>query len=381
MSHHRFAVRAHARRAGAIGARLRAIMVAAVAGLSFLLAAAPARAIQVRCIEASRYKHLYEIFDNDRDRFAAYFGVKASELPDGEVCRAVLVSSGVEPMKADDPENDFARLMFAVRQGGGWLATLYLASPGGNIWTGLHLGELTRLSWLNVAGVEDATLEYVPDFLGLDGPGSQPKSIPKEIQAGWSKYVVDTATFSVVKVPESRRCASACTYMYAGGIYRSGQAYFHRGSLWDSGKTMTGVLDSLSNAENRVIAFYRKMDAGDQAIQTFQSTSSETVTPATIATMPRYVSDYIKRECLKRLKQKARAFPVDATDLQCIASMNTAERRAQFRKLCPNGCDDKAVRAEVLRRVQALVPDPPKPPGQKTSLPTGRSFALGRVTD
>ena len=125
MSDRRFVVRTQA--------RLRAIMVAAVAGLSFLLAAAsPARAIQVRCIEASRYKHLYEIFDNDRDRFAAYFGVKASELPDGEVCRAVLVSKGgVEPMKADDPESDFARLMFAVRQGGGWLATLYLRARSG----------------------------------------------------------------------------------------------------------------------------------------------------------------------------------------------------------------------------------------------------------
>ncbi|MBV8837789.1 MAG: hypothetical protein JO000_14710, partial [Alphaproteobacteria bacterium] len=186
--------------------------------------------------------------------------------------------------------------------------------------------------------------------------------IPKEIEAGWAAYVTATTDFSLVKVPEnSPRCASACTYMLSAGIYRLGQAYFHRGSLWDSGLTMTGVLDNLRDAENRVIAFYRKMDAGDLAIQTFQSTSSETVTPVTIATMPRYVGDYIKRECLKKFRQKPRAFPVDATDVRCIAAMNTGERLAQFRKLCPNGCDDNAVRTEVTRRVKTLLPDDPKP--------------------
>src|SRR5437868_6669965 len=104
----RFIVRRHASCAAGIGARLLALIGAAFAGFSLLLlAAAPAHAIQVRCIEASRYKYLYQIFDNDRDRFAAYFGVNVDQLPGPEVCRAVLVTAGIEPLKADDPDGDF----------------------------------------------------------------------------------------------------------------------------------------------------------------------------------------------------------------------------------------------------------------------------------
>ena len=54
--------------------------------------------------------------------------------------------------------------------------------------------------------------------------------------------------------------------MFAAGIYRSGQAYFHRGVLWNSGLTMSGVLDNLQTAENRVVAFYRKLGWCDEEL-------------------------------------------------------------------------------------------------------------------
>src|SRR5262245_52384077 len=55
-----------------------------------------AAAIDIQCIEASRYKYLYKMFDNDRSRFAQFLQVSEKSLPDGELCRAALLTGAIE---------------------------------------------------------------------------------------------------------------------------------------------------------------------------------------------------------------------------------------------------------------------------------------------
>src|SRR5262245_5484739 len=101
-----------------------------------VISVTPARAIDVQCIEASKYKYLYEIFGNDRRRFSEFFQLDDAPLPDGEMCRAVLVTGRIiSPAEASraGQVNDLEKLLTAISDNQGWLATIYLASQGGNV--------------------------------------------------------------------------------------------------------------------------------------------------------------------------------------------------------------------------------------------------------
>ena len=60
-----------------VGARLTNCILAI--GLAFSALLLPglrsAAAIEVKCVEASRYKYLFQIFGNDRQRFANYLQI------------------------------------------------------------------------------------------------------------------------------------------------------------------------------------------------------------------------------------------------------------------------------------------------------------------
>ena len=103
---------------------LRGVLAAAL-----LLGALPkiAVAIDVQCIEESKYKHLYQLFGGDTRKFAAYFKIGTGRLPDPEACRAALITGGIgEP-------NDREKLLDFVVQNKGWLATVHLNSGGGSV--------------------------------------------------------------------------------------------------------------------------------------------------------------------------------------------------------------------------------------------------------
>jgi hypothetical protein len=362
-----------------------------------VVGAAPAHAMEVSCIEASRYKHIYRIFGNDRKRFAAYFGVDARNLPGPEVCRAVVVTGAIDARRENADDNDFTRLLRLIRESDGWLATLYLVSPGGNIAMGLRLGELTRMFWLNTTAIEDRGVEYVPDFVIAAGPGSSANRIPPDLEQGWRDYIADTKSATRVLPVDSRarRCASACTFIAAAGIYRLGKSYFHRGHREErpgaaKESSMTDVVEGLQKAEARVIAFYRKMDSGQAAIETFQSTASETVLAAEMSLMPRYVADYLKKKCLTQnppsrvpssgapaqdaerprgSSWKSHSFPESEADLQCIAATNTHERLTQYAKLCQNDCDQRKLYHETTERMRALLPDDKVVPNRSEERP------------
>ena len=79
-------------------------MVAAVLS-SPLLLATQVHAIEVECIADSQYKRLYQIFDGDPAKFAAYLEIDTGtrRLPDPEACRSALVKGGIGE-KASQPD-------------------------------------------------------------------------------------------------------------------------------------------------------------------------------------------------------------------------------------------------------------------------------------
>src|SRR3954467_14301561 len=127
-----------------------------------------ARALDVQCIEASKYKHLYLIFGNDRRKLAQYLRLSETDLPDAEACRALLVTGVMEP-RARSRElgqpTDSDKLLRAIAENRGWLATIFLASAGGNIGTGLILAEITRMFWLKSEAPDHPSFTYWPDFI------------------------------------------------------------------------------------------------------------------------------------------------------------------------------------------------------------------------
>ncbi len=119
-------------------------------------------AVEVHCIEESKYKYLYQLFGEDPRKFAAYLEIDRDRyhLPDPETCRAVLVSGGIgEP-------NDREKLLDFVARSKGWLAAVYLNSGGGSVWAGQQLGYIVRAFRLKTFTAHNAgnKIFYEPDF-------------------------------------------------------------------------------------------------------------------------------------------------------------------------------------------------------------------------
>jgi hypothetical protein len=328
-----------------------------------------AAAIEIQCIEASKYKHLYRIFDDDPKKFAAFMQVDPSRLPGGETCRAILVTGRINSTKQSKdagqiPDGD--KLIAEIGKQQGWLATLYLASPGGSVGMGLALAQITRMFWLKVRSPAARSFTYRPDFFPLDASGGP--QIPPDLARGWEAYSRAVQPFAQVSVTSgSGRCASACTFMHAAGIDRVGTAHVHRGrpgkvrdssgKMVDSDQPLADSLESLHRAEASVLALYRNMDSGDAFIRLFQSTPTATVTPATTDRFPRYLMDALSAKCrLRRARNEAATPPAPGPEEQCIAAVHEKERLSQFAKYCGKGCDRKLIADTVRAKIRQLRP-------------------------
>jgi len=387
----------------------------------------PAQAVEITCIEASRYKYIYRIFGDDPRRFAKFFNIDPRSAPAPETCRAMLITGPIERLTREAVQaqsTDTDKLIAAIGANRGGLATLYLASPGGNVAAGLRMGFLTRMFWLKAHAVDGPDFTYVPDFLSPGGPGAAVTVVPPELEAGWAAYVEATRHLLTVRLtPDNRRrrCASACTFIFAGGIHRFGPAYFHRarraapkgkasGAAPDSEPSLTEMVDGLQKTEQRVTSFYRQMDAGEAAIRAFQMTATQTASQATMPSMPRYVDDHLRTTCNTRgrspreqlrmmapqaetntdappssnpamaaepqaqlappggdrPKPPATAAPRTDTPApplalralhHCVAGAHERERMRQFAKLCPGRCDRESLVRETTTRMRALTPE------------------------
>src|SRR5215510_14380915 len=173
-------------------AMARRIPLRAIGILTLVLASGlpvePARAADIRCIDASKYKYLWQIFENNQQKFAEFLKVSASQLPEPEMCRAILITGAIGPPPAvcraarapsfcadwaatktsnvpGEVDRDFDQLLNVIAMNNGWVAEIYLASPGGMVGTGMRLGQMARTFWLKTVAVGNGFFEYVPDFV------------------------------------------------------------------------------------------------------------------------------------------------------------------------------------------------------------------------
>ena len=165
-------------------------LVASLA-LPVLFASGRAQAIEVKCIEASKYKYLYKLFDDDPKKFAAYLQLDPAKLPDPEFCRAALLNGPI----THTPDETRA-LLDAIIANKGWLTTIYLRSGGGSIGEGVKLALLTRMFWLKTRARFPVPIEYEPDFLLPPLAGWAPRaesakpdtSANAKLAANWQTY-------------------------------------------------------------------------------------------------------------------------------------------------------------------------------------------------
>jgi hypothetical protein len=354
-----------------------------------------AAAIEAQCIEASKYKYLYQIFGGDSKKFAAYLQLDAGKLPNPEHCRAALISGRIEAPQAKDAD----KLLAVIMQNQGWLAALHLASGGGKIGTGYQLGFLARSFWLKTYTVSTmgSALVYEPDFFVApltagSTPAPAPEPSPEMGPAeAWQGYLAAQKKLTPVQVSH-RGCASACGLIQVAGVDRFGLVHVHRSrysgkdSFIDLSKSMSATNEGLMQSEEVQVSYYRQMDPGPDFIRLYQSTPPDTVTPAEVTRYPRYVADYLNAKCnadVGQLQRLERQLRITSNDLssplfglwvkadqlreaanrvreqrskaeQCVAAAHEKERLVTFAKLCGNGCDRQRVLAAVDGKIREL---------------------------
>jgi hypothetical protein len=354
-----------------------------------------ASAIEVTCIEASKYKYFFQIFGGDPRKFAAYFQLDANRVPNPELCRAALISGGVAPAKAGDAD----KLLGFILKNEGWLAALHLASPGGSVGTGYQLGFLTRSFWLKTYSVSTIgnALSYTPDFFVPPLPAPSPAATPlpgvaggappdpppdSGLAKGWQAYLAEQKKLAPVTV--TTRCASACGFIHSAGVDRFGTVWVHRARY--VGKSMSVTNESLMQGEELQMAFYQQMDTGSDFIRAYQATPAETLTPVSISRYPRYVTDYLNARCgtdVGQLQRLEREFNTTISSLsvplfgqaikterlrnatrtlreqrtkaeQCVAAAHEKERLTAFDTMCAGGCNRQKLQAMVEGKIRDL---------------------------
>jgi hypothetical protein len=353
-----------------------------------------AAALEITCIESSRYRHLYQLFGGDPKQLAAFLELDPARLPHPEHCRAALVSGRVEAPSAKDID----QLLAMINSNQGWLAVLQLSSGGGIVQTGYRLGFITRLFWLKTqtAPVFGGTLSYTPDFFvpPAAGPASSDEPQPDAQRiANWRRYLATQKGLSAVPLKFSG-CASSCGFIQTAGVDRAGEVRVHRARVGGAGKgefinlktTMSETDKRLLRLELEQIAFYRQMDPGPDFVRHYQETPAQTTTPVDVARFPRYVADYLTGKCkvsgdqlqeldrqigntitelnapqfgywiktdnLRRSLRQLRNMRAEAE--RCIAAAHESERLAHFAKLCPDGCDRRKLLGMVEESVRNL---------------------------
>ena len=124
---------------------------------------------------------------------------------------------------------------------------------------------------------------------------------------------------------------------------------------------MSELVEETAADRRALTAFYRRMDAGDAAIQAYQSTATQTVAPQTMASYPRYIDDYLTKLCAAPGQRQPQQ-PADGNfaAIQCRTALNAKERLSQFSKWCGTGdCNHATLFHETTERVRALMPAKP----------------------
>ena len=309
----------------------RAFLVLTAVVAIAVAASGRADALEVTCIEASRYRHLYQLFGGDPKQLAAFL-----ELDPRDAAEA-----GVLPRDSDQRQGRHPRPPMTptsssppskpTRDGS---RRLQLSSGGGIVQTGYQLGFITRLFWLKTqtATAFGRNLNYTPDFFvppAASGPDTGEEQPDAERIRNWRSFLTAQKGLSPTPLGYAG-CASACGLIHTAGVDRAGEVRVHRARVGGAGKdefinlkaTMSETDKRLQRLELEQIAFYRQMDPGPDFIRHYQETPAQTTTPVDVSRFPRYVADYLTGKC------KMNGDQLQELDRQIGNTMYRADRTA-----------------------------------------------------
>ena len=124
------------------------------------------RALDFKCVEASRYKDLLQIFDDNPAVLSSYFELDRTQAPDLNACRAMAVVGTIR-------DGDAERLIGAIIQNKRWLDVLYLAFDGVHLGEEIRLARVIRGFRLKTRVLQGWPLRYEPDYATAWAPPAE----------------------------------------------------------------------------------------------------------------------------------------------------------------------------------------------------------------
>ena len=332
-----------------------------------LLSTAPAPALEIQCIEPSRYKHLLAVFNDDPNLFFSYFGLPRGRLPDMASCRALHVSGTLAAGDAD-------ALLERVIQGKGWLSVLYLSFEGSNLEEEARIATMVRAFSLKTRAVRSSVYNYTPDFtIRWDPPQpltatSAATPTPREdispLYHG-AKAFLDRRDLRLKLEPDRSHCNDGCRTVWFAGVNR----LFNRPA--DDAKPPAPP-DADVNRRRVFLTYHidwnRPPSAPDALSKPLEWASAappatarmlrDTCNPefAVAETLEGRWGDAFDNAVRGNLKPRdiaALSAPFEALSRggarlqQCLAAAYEAERLAAFQRRCTPACDKAALERRV----------------------------------
>lgn len=331
-----------------------------------LLASAPSpatAALEFHCIEASRYKNLLQVFQDDPSTFFSYFNISRRPLPAPDACRALLVTGTIAPDSAD-------ALLGRVIDGRGWLAALYLSFSGTNIEQEAAMATIVRQFSLKTYEVRGPFYFYHPDFavrwtpaIGKGGfLSAAATNDPSPLDSGLTAFLRRDRALKLD--PKRYACAAGCRVVWSAGVNR---VHNSRSGPSDAPTTTDQTIERLRNV------FAYRLDRGrlptaDDPILSRPWDRIPTTPPAIAAALRKdcdaemtvaealesRVADVFAEAAAKKLAPSAvsalaphlNALKRAGVRLQqCLAASHENRRLRSFQTHCPpNACS----RAELL---------------------------------
>lgn len=348
-----------------------------------LLAPRPAAAAEFHCIEASRYGNILQIFNDDAQVFATYFGLEKRAGLTPSACRALLVTGTLQ-------EGDGAKLLDEIAANNGWLAVLYLAARGAVPSEEGLIAQAVRQFALQTRIVTTPRFRYEPDFATRIITFSRASAEAETAQAvGMSSLDNGLRDFSRRKdaeviVPGETSCLESCIAVWAGGVHRPGPRLTpptevsplerRRAALvlgMDGGKPPDRPSDRSPDrppaARDPVLAPRTVVPGGLSLLAPAQARSLREACGMEVAAVEA-IATRIGEATADLARRDFKAFRLDALAQQfvsarraglrlqqCLAGAAERERLASFRRMCAETCDRGQLRAAFAKAAEDLV--------------------------
>ncbi len=368
---------------GGILARAVRIGLAAISAISAIAAlvvsgSERASALEFRCIEASRYKHLLQVFGDDTQAFANHFGIDKADTLDPGACRALVVSGVVQ---AGDAET----LIDHIAQNKGWLAIIFLAAQGAAPEEEVKLAHVIRRFGLKTRAVTATKFRYEPDFATRIVTASR-ASAEGELAQAAAMASLDAGLRDFLRrddldvvVPDDRAgCVESCIGLWLGGMSReaprqpaaanvpagsrvSGPATRVRAALLaelDGG----AVPQSSDPALHRVVALGALDPAAPAATRAVrEACAAEIAAVEAVSARVAAMTDDLARRDFRAIRSDSLSQQFVSLRRagirlqQCTAGALERERLVRYRRLCPQGCERERISAAAAEAARTVL--------------------------